>query len=91
MPWKETSPRTSICRLHVENFGNPTWRGSEAKTVPLHRASRHAWIDIKTLQDGFLEDSLPAPSLVPFVLNAQIIVFPVEHVAEARITELAMS
>ncbi|KAJ6280806.1 hypothetical protein J3E71DRAFT_362224 [Bipolaris maydis] len=38
--------------------------------------------------DKFLRDSLPTPSLIPFVLNAQIIVFLVEYVTEAVITNL---
>ncbi|CAN9211240.1 unnamed protein product [Alternaria alternata] len=42
-------------------------------------------------KNSFLKDSLPAPSLIPFVLNAQIIVLPVEHVAETRLSELRMS
>jgi hypothetical protein len=43
------------------------------------------------MQDRFLRDALPALSLIPFVLNAQIIVIPLEHVAETRITELKIS
>ncbi|KAF2843847.1 hypothetical protein T440DRAFT_484604 [Plenodomus tracheiphilus IPT5] len=42
-------------------------------------------------QNSFLKNSLPAPSLIPFVLNAQIIVLPVEHVTEAQITDLKIS
>ncbi|EUC27561.1 hypothetical protein COCCADRAFT_111369 [Bipolaris zeicola 26-R-13] len=39
-------------------------------------------------KDKFLRDSLPTPSLIPFVLNAQIIVFPVEYITEAVIADL---
>lgn len=48
----------------------------------------HKRCDIYDVQDVFLEGCFPAASLIPLVLNAQIIVIPVEHVADARITEL---
>ena len=58
----------------------------ELKKVPMLLRSDNT--ALKALQDKFLRDSLPTPSLIPFVLNAQIIVFPVEHVTEAVITDL---
>ncbi|KAF5852408.1 hypothetical protein GGP41_007860 [Bipolaris sorokiniana] len=55
----------------------------------IHNAAETSYQELK--KDSFLKNALPAASLIPFVLNAQVIVFPVEYVTESVITDLGTS
>ncbi|EMD66407.1 hypothetical protein COCSADRAFT_24519 [Bipolaris sorokiniana ND90Pr] len=69
--------------------GSSTLQQSQDLLAFIHHAAEKSYQELK--RDSFLKNALPTASLIPFVLNAQVIVFPVEHVTESVITDLGTS
>ncbi|KAF5844329.1 hypothetical protein GGP41_004539 [Bipolaris sorokiniana] len=69
--------------------GSSTLQQSQDLLAFIRHAAETSYQELE--RDSFLKTALPIASLIPFVLNAQVIVFPVEHVTESVITDLGTS